>query len=693
MQAGVRARLTVQTEGGRTTVVGVVGHHRVVSVVGIVPPLAMTRPCLRRCSRQQPACRCGKSQQRLQGQQAHQEDREKATHRACQDAVNGFIVERQKPPRMPPNTAPPQLLDLDALLAPWPAGPGALLQVLREVQARLHHVPEWVVDALAHRWSMGHAAIRSVVSFYHFLSATPRGRYTVYLSDSPTDRMQGSEALLARLCEQLGVTPEQTRADGLVSVHRTACTGMCDQGPAGLVNDRPLVRLTPRRIDEIAHLIRTATPLEAWPPDFFEVDNPVWRHQQTLSHPIAPGTALQRMLVSGLDTGRAEMIATLRDAGLRGRGGAGFATWQKWLACQQAPGTKAITCNADEGEPGTFKDRLLLMDWAHEVIEGMTLAALTVGASHGFVYLRGEYAFMAHHLTQVLAERRAAGWLGPDVAGSGQPFDITLHLGAGAYVCGEETALIESVEGKRGIPRTRPPFPVDRGYLGLPTVNNNVETFVQVAQIAVHGAAWFRAHGTAHSPGTRLLSVAGDVARPGLYEVPWGITVAEVMADAGATDVQAVLVGGPSGKLIDASQLGRQIAFEDLPTGGAFTVFDTRRDMLDIARQYTHFFAHESCGFCTPCRVGCVQLADTADRLLAGRAGPRDIARLQETGALMQRLSHCGLGQTAAHPLLDVLAHFPDQVHRRLVPDAQAFDVDAATVHLPATRPPTVPTP
>lgn len=683
----------MQTEVGRTIVVGVVGHHRVVSVVGLVPPLAMTRPCLRRCSRQQPTCRCGKSQQRLQGQQAHQEDREKATHRACQDAVNGFIVERQKPPRMPPNTAPPQLLDLDALLAPWPAGPGALLQVLREVQARLHHVPEWVVDALAHRWSMGHAAIRSVVSFYHFLSATPRGRYTVYLSDSPTDRMQGSEALLARLCEQLGVTPEQTRADGLVSVHRTACTGMCDQGPAGLVNDRPLVRLTPRRIDEIAHLIRTATPLEAWPPDFFEVDNPVWRHQQTLSHPIAPGTALQRMLVRGLDTGRAEMIATLRDAGLRGRGGAGFATWQKWLACQQAPGPKAITCNADEGEPGTFKDRLLLMDWAHEVVEGMTLAALTVGAAQGFLYLRGEYAFMAHHLTQVLAERRAAGWLGPDVAGSGQPFDITLHLGAGAYVCGEETALIESVEGKRGIPRTRPPFPVDRGYLGLPTVNNNVETFVQVAQIAVHGSAWFRAHGTAHSPGTRLLSVAGDVARPGLYEVPWGITVAEVMADAGATDVQAVLVGGPSGKLIDASQLGRQIAFEDLPTGGAFTVFDTRRDMLDIARQYTHFFAHESCGFCTPCRVGCVQLADTADRLLAGRAGPRDIARLQETGALMQRLSHCGLGQTAAHPLLDVLAHFPDQVHRRLVPDAQAFDVDAATVHLPATRPPTVPTP
>jgi [NiFe] hydrogenase diaphorase moiety large subunit len=172
------------------------------------------------------------------------------------------------------------------------------------------------------------------------------------------------------------------------------------------------------------------------------------------------------------------------------------------------------------------------------------------------------------------------------------------------------------------------------------------------------------------------------VARPGLYEIPWGVTVAEVLQDAGAHDVQAVLVGGPSGKLIDASQLQRQISFEDLPTGGAFTVFNHSRDMLDVARQYTHFFAHESCGFCTPCRVGCVQLVDTADRLMSGHAGPHDLERLRDTGALMQRLSHCGLGQTAAHPLLDVLAHFPEQVERRLVPDLHAFDLDAACVDM-----------
>jgi [NiFe] hydrogenase diaphorase moiety large subunit len=554
-----------------------------------------------------------------------------------------------------------------------------LLQVLRAVQDRFHHVPHDAMAQLVAHWGLSWAAVRSMVGFYHFLSTEPRGRYTLYLSDSPTDRMLGSEAILQRLCRTLRVVPEQTRADGRVSVHRTSCTGLCDQGPAGLVNGRPLTSLTPRRADEVAALIDSDTPLDDWPADFFAVHNPVWRHNLTLSHPIAPGTAVRQVLTHGPEA----MLATLQEAGLRGRGGAGFATAQKWRACRQAPGPRAITCNADEGEPGTFKDRMLLMQWADEVIEGMTLAALTVGAAQGFLYLRGEYAFIAPHLEAVLARRRDAGWLGPDVQGSGQPFDIALHLGAGAYVCGEETALIESVEGKRGIPRTRPPFPVDRGYLGLPTVNNNVETFVQVAQIAVHGADWFAAQGTAHSPGTRILSVAGDVARPGLYEVPWGVTVAEVLADAGAQDVQAVLVGGPSGKLIDAGQLERRIAFEDLPTGGAFTVFNGQRDMVDIARQYTAFFAHESCGFCTPCRVGCVQLLDTAERLLHGHASQRDIDRLRDTGALMQHASHCGLGQTAAHPLLDVLAHFPQAVEARLVPDEQAFDLEAALVPHP----------
>lgn len=576
---------------------------------------------------------------------------------------------------MPPET---EISDIKDILQRYQAGPADLLQVLRQVQARFHHIPPFAIEALVQAWGLSYAAVRSVVGFYHFLSFEPRGRYTLYLSDSVTDRMLGSEAIVQRLAERLGVVLEQVRGDGLVSLHRTSCTGLCDQGPAGLINGRPLTRLTARRADEVADLILSNTPLDAWPADFFEVSNPVWRHNLTLRHPISLGQAVTRMLAMGPQA----MLDELRASGLRGRGGAGFATWQKWQACRQATGPRAITCNADEGEPGTFKDRMLLMQWAHELIEGMTLAALTVGATQGFLYVRGEYEFIEPHLREVLQVRRDRGLLGNSIMGSGQAFDVALHLGAGAYVCGEETALIESVEGKRGIPRTRPPFPVDRGYLGLPTVNNNVETFVQVAQIAVHGGTWFAAQGTDASRGTRILSVAGDVARPGLYEVPWGVTVAEVLADSGATEVQAVLVGGPSGKLIDASQLQRQISFEDLPTGGAFTVFNHSRDMVDVATQYTRFFAHESCGFCTPCRVGCGQLLETAERLITGHAGPWDITRLKETASLMQHHSHCGLGQTAAHPLLDVIQHFPDQIERRLVPDEQAFDLDAAVAHM-----------
>jgi len=574
-------------------------------------------------------------------------------------------------------------MDLADLLRRHPRGAHDLLQALREVQQSEGCVPEAAIEALAAHTGQTLAAVRSVVSFYHFLSLQPRGRYTVYLSDSPTDRLLGSEAVLQRLCECLGVREGRMRADGRVSVHRTSCTGLCDQGPAGLVGGRPLTCLSVERAEAIADHIERGVSVNDWPAEWFDVHNPVRRRDQTLDTPVPAGQAVQAALAAGPEG----LIQMLRDAGLRGRGGAGFATWQKWQACRQAPGPRVITCNADEGEPGTFKDRYLLMDWADEVIEGMTVAGLMVGAAEGWLYLRGEYEFIAPHLRAVIARREAAGLLGTDVAGSGQPFTLHLHLGAGAYVCGEETALIESVEGKRGIPRTRPPFPVDRGVHDRPTVNNNVETFLQVAQIAVHGAGWFRQRGTDTSAGTRLLSVSGDVAWPGIYEAPWGTRIDEVLTWAGACDVQAVLVGGPSGHLIPADHHHRLLSYEDLPTGGAFTVFDRRRDLVDIARQYTHFFASESCGFCTPCRVGCGQLVDVADRLATGHASERDLLQLRELGGLMQRYSHCGLGQTAFHPLLDVVTHFGDRVAERLVPEARAFDLEAATVRLQRAHP------
>jgi [NiFe] hydrogenase diaphorase moiety large subunit len=297
------------------------------------------------------------------------------------------------------------------------------------------------------------------------------------------------------------------------------------------------------------------------------------------------------------------------------------------------------------------------------------------------VYLRGEYEYLHAHLLQVLWRRRAEGLLGEDVLGSGRRFDVEIHLGAGAYVCGEENALVESLEGKRGIPRVRPPFLATHGYIQHPTANNNVETFVQAAQIAVKGGAWFAASGTEKSKGTKLLSVSGDVERPGIYEYPWGVSVERVCADAGATGaILAVQVGGPSGAMIDATELARLVAYEDLPTGGSFMVFNTTRDILDIVRNFARFFARESCGFCTPCRVGTQILRRTVEKIVDGHGTAIELGECEEIGRLVKGMSHCGLGQTAANHILDSLKRFREQYEARLavrhfVPD---FDVDSA---------------
>jgi [NiFe] hydrogenase diaphorase moiety large subunit len=304
-----------------------------------------------------------------------------------------------------------------------------------------------------------------------------------------------------------------------------------------------------------------------------------------------------------------------------------------------------------------------------------------IGAERGFIYLRGEYEYLHQHLTEVLWRRRADGLLGDDLLGSGRKFDVEVHLGAGAYICGEENALVESLEGKRGIPRVRPPFLATHGYLQHPTANNNVETFVQAAQIAVQGGAWFAAAGTEKSKGTKLLSVSGDVERPGIYEYPWGVSVERVCADAGAVgDILAVQVGGPSGTMIDASELGRLVAYEDLPTGGSFMVFNTTRDVLDIVRNFARFFARESCGFCTPCRVGTQILRRTVEKLVDGHGTEIELGECEEIGRLVKTMSHCGLGQTAANHILDSLKRFRDRYEARLavrhfVPD---FDLDSA---------------
>jgi [NiFe] hydrogenase diaphorase moiety large subunit len=567
---------------------------------------------------------------------------------------------------------------LERILDQHGRDPSWLLQILIAAQELQGWLPPALITQVAVGLDLSRARVEGVAGFYSFLYLQPVGRYRVLFSDNIIERMLGSRELLTAMAGKLWVEQGRLSEDGLVSVDATSCTGMGDQGPAILVNGRAITRLTHQRVNEICELIRRQEPVDQWPTEYFRVDDNIRRSDALLDCTAAPGEALAAAVARGREGWLAEMQA----AGLRGRGGAGFASFLKWQACRNAPGeAKVVVCNADEGEPGTFKDRVLLTRHANLVFEGMTLAAWATGASEGYLYLRGEYRYLMPALEAVLAARRAAGLLGVGVAGQGGfDFDIQIHLGAGAYVCGEESALLESLEGKRGTPRIRPPFPVTHGYLGRPTVVNNVETLALTCLVALQGGAAFAATGTAQSSGTKLLSISGDCARPGIYEYPFGVTLAQVLADCGADDAQAVQVGGASGITLAPHEFQRRIAFEDVPTAGAFMVFDSSRDMFEVARNFVHFFAHESCGFCTPCRVGTALLQGFMDKLAAGHGAYRDLAEIEWIDRLLKNASHCGLGSSAPNPVIDTLVKFRPAYERRLgrADFEPAFDLDGA---------------
>ncbi len=551
------------------------------------------------------------------------------------------------------------------------------MEILREVQDRLGWLPPTAIDAIAAGIGWPRVRVESTAGFYGFFHTRPMGRYRILFSDNITDRMLGSRALMQALCHKLWLEPGRVSEDGLASVDATSCTGLCDQGPAALVNYRAISNLMPQRIDAMADLIRGEVPLEQWPAEWFRVVDNVRKRGALLDHGLAPGAAL----AAAFARGAAALLDEVKTSGLRGRGGAGFSTAQKWQSCRDARsdrGERYVVCNADEGEPGTFKDRVLLTSHADLVFEGMTLAGFAIGAKKGLLYLRGEYRYLLCHLNATLEKRRAAKLLGGNILGQGVDFDIEIRLGAGAYICGEESALIESLEGRPGKPRIRPPFPVTHGYLNQPTVVNNVETLVAACLVARHGGAWFAAIGTPNSAGTKLLSVSGDVARPGIYEYPFGVSIAEVLAGAGASDVQAVQISGAAGNCLADNEFERRIAYEDVPTAGSFMVFNHGRDMFEVASNFLHFFAHESCGFCTPCRVGTAVNRRLIDKIAAGHGSPYDIDEMYRMHRLMQGSSHCGLGNSATVALHDLLTKFKPAFERRLksLEYVPAFDLD-----------------
>jgi NADP-reducing hydrogenase subunit HndC len=381
----------------------------------------------------------------------------------------------------------------------------------------------------------------------------------------------------------------------------------------------------------------------------------------------ALGKALTEMTPAGV-------INEVGKSGLKGRGGAGFPTGMKWRFVAQADAyPKYIICNADESEPGTFKDRLILEGDPHSVVEAMAIAGYAVGASTGYIYVRGEYSLANERLEKAISQARQMGFLGENIFGSGFDFDIHVHAGAGAYICGEETALIESLEGKRGEPRSRPPYPTTHGLWGKPTVVNNVETIANVPPIIRHGAAWFRHFGTTSSPGTKTYSILGNVNIAGLIEVPMGITLREVIAIYGrgmknGASFKLAQTGGSSGSIIPASLQDTPMDFDSYARAGvtlgsgALLICDEDTCAVDLAKVLLNFFRNESCGKCTPCRVGVQRAHQILTSLSKGTATAHDLDNLQMLSDNLSGLSHCGLGQTAAVPIRDILKHFRAEV-------------------------------
>jgi [NiFe] hydrogenase diaphorase moiety large subunit len=542
-----------------------------------------------------------------------------------------------------------------------------MMDIVRAVQHKFGQVSSEAMNHIAKCVNCRRVEVEGVVSFYAFLSKKAKGMVVIRLCNDVVDKMAGADAIAEAFKKELGIDFGRTTPDGKITLEYTPCIGMCDQAPAALINDEVITYLSTDKVKEIVADIKKHHDPSKLKHRLGDGNNANELVHSCVHNGIRKKGAVlfadyksNAGLKNALAVSPVEIINVVKTARLRGRGGAGFPTGIKWQFTRTAAGEKKyILCNGDEGEPGTFKDRIILTERADMLFEGMTIAGYAIGAENGILYLRAEYAYLQKLLEKNLQERKDKNLLGKNVLGKkGFNFNITIQMGAGAYICGEETALISSCEGLRGDPKTRPPFPAQKGYLDNPTAVNNVETLCCVTRILEMGAAWFVETGSAGSPGTKLLSVSGDCKLPGVYELPFGVKVKDLLKEVGAQDAQAVLIGGPSGQIIGPNDYNRTICYDDLATGGAIVIFGPERNMIEIAAQYMEFFIEESCGYCTPCRVGNVLLKKYLDKILAGKGEPQDLDILQQLGESIKITSRCGLGQTSPNPVLTTLKNF-----------------------------------
>ena len=561
-----------------------------------------------------------------------------------------------------------------------------LLNKLWALQHSAGYISDEAIRGLSAEFGCAEVEVEGVVSFYHFFHRRPTGKYTIYLNNSIVSDLKGFSRIKETFERETGTTFGSVDRTGTFGLFTTPCIGLSDQEPAALINFYPFTNLNAIKVKDIIAKLKAG----AAPEDICDTPADNIRHMPEKSlffREMVPGAALAKLK----DLGPEGVIGELQKSELAGRGGAYYPTWKKWEAARVQPSTpKVVVCNADEGEPGTFKDRVLMNTQPASLIEGMIVCGYTIGAVQGIIYLRGEYWWLKPRLDEAIGHYRLLGLLGKDCAGiPGFDFDIRIQMGAGSYVCGEETALLESLEGKRGEPRTKWFFPVERGYLQLPTVINNVETFCAATRIVEMGAAAYLQLGIPGSPGTKLISVSGDCKAPGLYEIEWGMTVAELLELCEADDPYYIQISGPSGECISIKEKFRRISMldlmarKDLRCGGSFMIFNKQRDLVKVLMNYSDFFQHESCGICTPCRAGNLIIRRKLEQLSHGMATEADLQELKAWGTIIKNTSRCGLGKTATNSLIYAMDKFRDYFLQKLDKDFdglnRAFDLEAAT--------------
>jgi NADH-quinone oxidoreductase subunit F len=573
---------------------------------------------------------------------------------------------------------PPTELDMTPLetylAAVAPRGRTMLLPALHVAQAHYGWLPAEVQETISRALRVPLADIHGVIEFYTMFYNTPTAKRVVRVCEDSACSLAGAREVMAAMEAELGVHHHgETTADGAVTYEHVPCLGMCEQAPAALNDTRPAGNLTPA--DVPAFLAGT------YPEPTAKIyGHPLLKLKR--AGKVNPGSLADyeahggyRVLRQIVEMGPEDLLGLAGESGILGRGGAMFPLGRKW---QFTRGTdrqaRYVIVNADESEPGTFKDRVLMEEDPFAVIEAMTAAGYAAGAELGWIFVRGEYPRSYARLQEAVRQARAAGYLGQDILGvTGFNLDVEIRLGAGAYICGEETALFEAIEGKRGFPRIKPPFPTTHGLFGQPTAINNVETLVAALVAFDVGLENWRELGTADSPGTKLFCLSGHVVRPGIYEIPFGATIQELIEMAGGVPggkaIQAVLMGGAAGKFIGPEELDMPLTYEDsrtreIPLGsGVVMVFDETVDLRITLYELSRFFAHESCGKCFPCQLGTQRQMEILEHIAFNSgAKPADKQILLDVGFAMTETSLCGLGQTAASAVVSAIERWPELV-------------------------------